>query len=105
MRTPNPLLHGPGGLRLDVDARAVLVGGAALNLTRLEFDLLHHLLSNVGRVLTRERLLEQTWGYDFAGDTRAVDSAVKRLRAKLRSASPEADGIESVRGFGYRFNR
>jgi DNA-binding response OmpR family regulator len=60
------LLHGPGGLGLDVDARAVLVGGVALNLTRLEFDLLHHLLSNVGRVLTRERLLEQTWGYDFA---------------------------------------
>jgi DNA-binding response OmpR family regulator len=103
--SPSALLHGPGGLRLDVDARAVLVGGVALNLTRLEFDLLHHLLSNVGRVLTRERLLEQTWGYDFAGDTRAVDSAVKRLRAKLRSASPEADGIESVRGFGYRFNR
>jgi DNA-binding response OmpR family regulator len=98
-------LHGPGGLRLDVDARTVLVGNTALNLTRLEFDLLHHLLSNAGRVLTRERLLEQAWGYDFAGDTRTVDSAVKRLRAKLRAANPEADGIEAVRGIGYRFNK
>jgi DNA-binding response OmpR family regulator len=90
---------------MDVDARIVLAGETALNLTRLEFDLLQHLLINAGRVLTRERLLEQTWGYDFAGDTRAVDSAVKRLRAKLRSANPEADGIESVRGIGYRINR
>ena len=53
-------------------------------------------------MLTRERLLEQAWGYDFAGDTRAVDSAVKRLRAKLRLASPEADCIRAVRGVGYR---
>jgi DNA-binding response OmpR family regulator len=102
---PSTFLHGPGGLRLDLDARSVLVGETALNLTRLEFDLLHHLLSNAGRVLTRERLLEQAWGYDFAGDTRAVDSAVKRLRAKLRTASPEADGIEAVRGIGYRVNK
>lgn len=103
--TFSTILHGPGCLRMDVEARMVLAGETALNLTRLEFDLLQHLLINAGRVLTRERLLEQTWGYDFAGDTRAVDSAVKRLRAKLRSASPEADGIESVRGIGYRINR
>jgi len=62
-------------------------------------------LMNAGRVLTRERLLEQAWGYDYIGDTRAVDSAVKRLRAKLRDASPEADCIESVRGLGYRINQ
>jgi two-component system alkaline phosphatase synthesis response regulator PhoP len=103
--TSSTFLHGPGGLRMDVDARTVLVGETALNLTRLEFDLLQHLLSNAGRVLTRERLLEQAWGYDFAGDTRAVDSAVKRLRAKLRAASTNADEIEAVRGIGYRFNR
>jgi DNA-binding response OmpR family regulator len=99
------LLHGPGGLQMDSDARIVFVDGANLNLTRLEFDLLYHLLSNAGRVLTRERLLEQVWGYDFAGDTRAVDSAVKRLRAKLRTASDDADTIEAVRGVGYRLNK
>jgi two-component system, OmpR family, alkaline phosphatase synthesis response regulator PhoP len=97
------ILQGPGGLRLDPDTREVLVGGAALGLTRLEFDLLHILLVNAGRVLTRERLMEQVWGYDFSGDTRAVDSAVKRLRAELRAADPAADGIEAVRGLGYKF--
>lgn len=102
-KSSSAILPGPGGLRLDMDAHVVLLGETSLDLTRLEFDLLFHLLSNAGRVLTRERLLEQVWGYDFAGDTRAVDSAVKRLRAKLRGANPAADGIESVRGVGYRF--
>jgi DNA-binding response OmpR family regulator len=104
-RALSTLLHGPGGLLMDVDAHTVVVEDITLNLTRLEFDLLYHLLSNAGRVLTRERLLEQAWGYDFAGDTRAVDSAVKRLRAKLRTASTNADVIEAVRGVGYRFNK
>jgi DNA-binding response OmpR family regulator len=99
------LLLGKGGLRLDVESRTAVAGATTLDLTRLEFDLLHFLLVNAGRVLTRERLLEQTWGYDFTGDTRAVDSAVKRLRAKLRAASAEADSIETVRGVGYRLNR
>jgi len=99
---PEGVLCGPGGLRLETESRLVKVGETVLPLTRLEFDLLYLLLSNAGRVLTRERLLEQVWGYDFVGDTRAVDSAIKRLRAKLRAASPEADAIESVRGIGYR---
>lgn len=96
-------LHGIGGLQLDVDCRVASIDGATLELTRLEFDLLHHLLLNAGRVLTREHLLEQAWGYDFVGNTRAVDSAIKRLRAKLRANSSEVDWIESVRGIGYRF--
>lgn len=87
---------------MDVERRVVAVGDTSIELTRLEFDLLHRLLSNAGRVLTRERLLEQAWGYDYVGDTRAVDSAIKRLRAKLREASLDADCIESVRGLGYR---
>ncbi len=95
-------LRGPGNLIMDVERRSVMVGEASIELTRLEFDLLHRLLVNLGRVLTRERLLEQAWGYEYVGDTRAVDSAVKRLRAKLRDVSPEADCIESVRGVGYR---
>ena len=99
------LLYAPGGLQMDLEARTVTIGEENLNLTRLEFDLLYHPISNAGRVMTRERLLEQVWGYDFAGDTRAVDSAIKRLRAKLRNASADAEAIESVRGLGYRFNR
>lgn len=100
----NTSLRGSGGLRLDVDSRLVFVEETVLELTRLEFDILHLLLSNAGRVLTRERLLEQAWGYDYTGDTRAVDSAMKRLRAKLRAVSPQADSIEAVRGIGYRLN-
>jgi two-component system, OmpR family, alkaline phosphatase synthesis response regulator PhoP len=96
------LLHGPGNLTLDPAGRTAAVGDVPLELTRLEFDLLHRLLTNAGRVLSRERLLEQVWNYDFTGDTRAVDSAVKRLRAKLVRASGEPDMIEAVRGIGYR---
>ena len=116
-----PLLTGPGGLRLDNERREAYVGDARVDLTRLEFDLLYTLLVNAGRVMTRERLLEQVWGYDFTGDTRAVDSAIKRLRASLRAADSQAngfadgevdgdangnaDGIEAVRGLGYKFKR
>ena len=99
---PDKTLYGPASLRLNPESRLAAVGETSLALTRLEFDLLHLLLANTGRVLTRERLLEQAWGYDFVGDTRAVDSAIKRLRAKLRQAAAEADCIEAVRGVGYR---
>ncbi len=95
-------MQGPGNLTLDPAGRTASVGDVPLELTRLEFDLLHRLLTNAGRVLSRERLLEQVWNYDFTGDTRAVDSAVKRLRAKLGRASGEPDMIEAVRGIGYR---
>lgn len=101
---PSTLLRGPGNLLMDVERRSLTVGNESVELTRLEFDLLHRLLINPGRVLTRERLLEQAWGYEYVGDTRAVDSAIKRLRAKLRVVSSEADCIESVRGLGYRVN-
>lgn len=98
----SPVLAGPGGLKIDPESRRVTIGEAVITLTRLEFNVLHILTQNQGRVLTRERLLELAWGYDFSGDTRTVDSTVKRLRAKLRSATPEADSIEAVRGVGYR---
>lgn len=98
------ILAGPGGLHLDVETRQATVAGSEVHLTQLEFDVLQLFLANGGRVLTRERLLEQAWGYDFVGDTRAVDSLIKRLRAKLRAANPETDTIEAVRGVGYRLN-
>jgi DNA-binding response OmpR family regulator len=99
------ILRGPGNLSMDMERRTVMVRDTSIELTRLEFDLLHRLLINPGRVLTRERLLEQAWGYDYVGDTRAVDSAIKRLRAKLREAAPDADCIESVRGLGYKIDQ
>lgn len=101
---PEKVFSGPGGLRLEEESRQVTVASSVVHLTQLEFDILLLFLTNAGRVLTRERLLEQAWGYDFVGDTRAVDSAIKRLRAKLRAADPAADSIEAVRGVGYRLN-
>lgn len=98
-----PVFMGPGGLRLDVDCHQVTIGDFPIDLTRLEFDLLYMLMLNANRVLTRERLLEQVWGYDFVGDTRAVDSAIKRLRSRLRSIDPAADCIQAVRGVGYKY--
>jgi len=102
---PSTTLDGPGGLRLDVEQREALVHTTPLDLSRLEFDLLHTLLLHAGRVLSREQLLEQVWGYDFPGDARAVDSAVKRLRARLRAAGLQADCLVAVRGIGYKLVR
>ncbi len=98
-------LAGPGGLNLKIEQREAWVDSTRLDLSRLEFDLLHTLLAHAGRVLSREQLLQQVWGYDYPGDDRAVDSAVKRLRAKLRAANPQADCITAVRGVGYKLQR
>ena len=98
-------ISGPHGLRLDEDSRSVTLDGHELPLTRLEYDLIQHFLLHQGQVLTREQLLSQAWGYDFVGDTRAVDSAIKRLRKKLHSQNPDAIFIETVRGVGYRMSR
>lgn len=103
--TDNPtaaILSGPSGLILDEDSRMVAINDIPLPLTRLEFDLIQHLVLNSGRVLSREQLLSQAWGYDFVGGVRAVDSAVKRLRKKFHLISPDLDLIETVRGIGYR---
>lgn len=96
------VLTGPSGLVLDEDSRTVTINEILLPLTRLEFDLIQHLVLNSGRVLSREQLLSQAWGYDFVGGLRAVDSAVKRLRKKIQQINPELTLIETVRGIGYR---
>ncbi len=89
-----------GPLVLDVDSYQVTVAGRALDLTFKEFELLRHLASRPGRVVTRPTLLREVWGYDFYGGTRTVDVHVRRLRSKL---GPEHEGlIETVRGVGYR---
>ena len=87
-------------LEADFDAVAVTVDGAALRLTRREFELLRFLVENRNRVLSRDRLLERVWGYDRFIETRSVDVHVGRLRAKLGVAGQQ---IETVIGLGYRF--
>jgi two-component system response regulator RegX3 len=94
-----------GFLRIDELAREAALGDRPLPLTRLEFDLLEALARHAGLVLSREQLLDQVWGYDYYGDSRAVDSAIKRLRAKLREAGGDPAMIATVRGVGYRLER
>lgn len=76
-----------------------------LALTTIEFRLLAELVRNAGNVLTREVLLERVWGYDYLGDSRLVDMAVKRLRDKLGDPAEPPPYISTVRGVGYRFER
>ncbi len=90
-----------GALRIDVGGRRAEVSGRDLALTRKEFDLLVELIRQRGRVLTRERLLETVWGYDYPGETRTVDVHVRRLRQKL--GSPVDGRVETVVGVGYRY--
>ena len=99
------ILNGPSGLQMDKISRISTINGKPLNLTRLEFDLLFYLVKHRGQALSREMLLEEAWGFDYPGETRAVDSAIKRLRSKLKNSSEDDHWIETVRGIGYRFRR
>jgi two-component system alkaline phosphatase synthesis response regulator PhoP len=87
-------------LSADFEAVAIAVDGAAVRLTRREFELLQYLVQNKNRVVSRDRLLERVWGYERLVETRSVDVHVGRLRSKLRTAGRQ---IETVVGLGYRF--
>ncbi|HIY22268.1 MAG TPA: response regulator transcription factor [Candidatus Flavonifractor merdigallinarum] len=89
-----------GGLVLDVDRHCVTVQGTVVELTRREFDLLHYLLENKEKVVSRESLLDHVWGFDYAGETNAVDVYIRFLRAKLEEPFGEKF-IHTVRGVGY----
>ena len=91
-----------GALTVDVARYEARWGNTELALTTQEFDLLHTLARHAGQVLSREQLLEHVWGYDYFGDLRVVDAAVKRLRARLRQAAPKTEVIATVRGVGYK---
>jgi two-component system phosphate regulon response regulator PhoB len=90
-----------GLLSLDTGSHKAFVGDEPLDLTALEFKLLHHFLSQPGRVQSRERLLSEVWGLSSALETRTVDTHVMRLREKL---GPARNSIETVRGVGYRMS-
>ena len=89
-----------GPLTMDTDRHEVSVNGEGVELTRREFDLLRYLLENKERVISRESLLDHVWGFDFVGETNAVDVYIRFLRSKI----DEAFGIKlihTVRGVGY----
>jgi two-component system response regulator RegX3 len=70
-----------------------------------EFELLHLLLANAGRVLPRETLIDRVWGNDYVGDTKTLDVHVKRLRAKIEDDPSAPTKIVTIRGLGYKYER
>jgi two-component system response regulator MtrA len=94
-----------GGIVVDRAGFSATKHGVALDLSATEFRLLVELANHAGQVLTREMLLERVWGYDYLGDSRLVDMAVKRLRDKVEDDSRTPTYITTVRGVGYRFER
>lgn len=89
-----------GTLVMDTDRHEVTVSGTTVELTRREFDLLHYLLENKERVISRESLLDNVWGFDFVGETNAVDVYIRFLRAKIDEQF-SIKLIHTVRGVGY----
>ena len=97
---PSPrglLRYGP--LVVDVERHTVIVDGSAVHLTAKEFLLLQYLLEHQGRVLSRDLLLSDVWGYWYTGGTRTVDVHVRRLREKLPLL---AESLQTVKQFGYK---
>ena len=96
-KTPQLLIA--GALTLDPERHIVMAGGARVELTLKEFELLRLLLLHPGVAFTREKLMERVWGTDYLGETRTVDMHVRTLRQKLGACG---EMIETVRGVGYR---
>ena len=94
-----------GPLSIDLAGRTVERDGTEIPLTRTEFDLLVELARRPGQVFTRDLLLDRVWGYDYLGDSRLVDVAVGRLRAKIETDPAEPQLVLTVRGTGYKVAR
>ena len=89
-------------VRIEQDTHTAYVYGAPLTLTVTEFGLLRALNSYPGQVLSRQMLLDLVWGENYNGSERTVDSHIRNLRRKLRTAWPAVELVESVRSIGYR---
>ncbi len=89
-----------GPILIDLQKHSVVIDGNQVELTATEFNLLKELISNKGKVRTREILLDRVWGYTFDGYARTVDTHIRRLRKKL---DKYADNIETIRSIGYRY--
>ena len=94
-----------GDVSLDPDEHRVLIDGAEVAMPLKEFELLHLLLANAGRVLPREVLIDRVWGSDYVGDTKTLDVHVKRLRAKIEPDPSAPERIVTIRGLGYKYEK
>ena len=101
VRRPRILEAGP--VSMNLDGRRVTCRGQEIELQPKQFELLRCLMQNRGTVLTRDQLLQNVWGYDYAGDTRTVDVHVRWLREKLEEDPANPRLIQTVRGVGYCF--
>ena len=90
------------GLVIDIKSYTVTLKGQPIICTPKEIEILYMLATNPGQVFTREQLLNRVWGYDFAGETRTVDTHIKRIRAKLDNAGLNWS-IKTIYGVGYKF--
>jgi len=89
---------------IDFERHSVFKGGKALELTSREYELIKYLASSPGKVVSREQLMTEVWQYDYFGDLRAVDVAVRRLREKLEDNPADPVYVMTKRGVGYYFN-
>ncbi len=89
-----------GGIRLDKAAHSVTVDGQAVELSYKEFELLSYFMENEGIALSREKILNSVWNYDYFGDARTIDTHVKKLRSKM---GEKGDLIKTIWGMGYKF--
>jgi len=88
------------GIRVDKDAHEASVDGQPVDLSNKEFELLTYFMENQGMALSREKILNNVWNYDYFGDARTIDTHVKKLRSKL---GPKGDYIKTIWGMGYKF--
>ena len=94
-----------GDVELDPDEHRVTVDGDDVSLPLKEFEVLHLLLANAGRVMTRETLIDRVWGSDYVGDTKTLDVHIKRLRSKVERTPGSPARIVTIRGLGYKYER
>jgi two-component system, OmpR family, response regulator RegX3 len=94
-----------GDVSLDPEEHRVSVNGQEVSLPLKEFELLHLLLANAGRVLPRDTLIDRVWGSDYVGDTKTLDVHVKRLRSKVEVDPASPTRIVTIRGLGYKYER
>ena len=101
----NPEVLVEGAVRLDLERHELSVDGELVSLALREFELLSYLMENSGRVVTRESLMQNVWGWDYIGDTKTIDVHVKRLRSKIESDPSAPLRISTILGVGYRYER
>lgn len=89
-----------GGIQIDTDGRTVKVDSKLIELSLREYELLKYLIDNKGIALSRDKILNNVWNYDYYGDSRTIDSHIKKIRHKL---GKKGKYIETIRGVGYKF--